>query len=285
MKTFLISILYLVGAPLVGGLLAGIDRKITSRMQARVGPPLIQPFYDVIKLFQKENLVVRRSQNLYIYFFFIFVLYTGWLFFTGGDLLLVIFALTLAGIFFVLGGFKASSPYSYVGSCRELIQMMAYEPAVLLSAIGMYMITGSFNVGDIVHYPKPLVMYLPGIFFGFIFILTMKFRKSPFDLSTSHHGHQEVVKGITTEFSGKALALIEIAHWYENVFVLGMVYLFFANNIVVGLVAAFVSFLMVILIDNTFARVKWQLALKSSWLVALTSSLGNLFLLFFVMRK
>lgn len=285
MKTFIISLIYLLGAPLVGGLLAGLDRKITSRMQSRVGPPLIQPFYDVLKLFQKENLVVRRSQNLYIYFFFIFVLYTGCLFFTGGDFLLVIFALTLAGIFFVLGGFKASSPYSHVGSCRELIQMMAYEPAILLSAIGMYMVTKSFNVGDIIQYPRPLAIYLPGLLFGFLFILAMKFRKSPFDLSTSHHGHQEIVKGITTEFSGKALAFIEIAHWYENVFVLGIVYLFFASNVFMGLFAAGAAFFLVILMDNTFARVRWQLALKSSWLVALTSCLGNLFLLFFVMRK
>lgn len=285
MKTLIISIIYLLCAPLIGGLLAGIDRKITARMQSRVGPPILQPFFDVIKLFEKENLVVRRSQNLYIYFFFIFVLYTGCLFFTGGDFLLVIFALTLAGIFFVLGGFKASSPYSYVGSHRELIQMMSYEPAVLLSAIGMYMVTRSFNVSDIVQYNRPLAIYLPGLLFGFLFILAMKFRKSPFDLSTSHHGHQEIVKGITTEFSGKALAFIEIAHWYENVFVLGVVYLFFASHVVVGVLAALVSFIMVILIDNTFARVKWQLALKSSWLVAFTCCLGNLFLLFFVMRK
>ena len=46
----------------------------------------------------------------------------------------------------------------------------------------------------------------------------------------SHHAHQEIVRGITTEFSGPALALIEITHWYENVLLLGMVYLFFGFN-------------------------------------------------------
>ncbi|MVD21715.1 NADH-quinone oxidoreductase subunit H, partial [Vibrio cholerae] len=68
---------------------------------------------------------------------------TGALFFAGSDLLLVIFALTLAAIFFVLAACKASSPYSFVGAQRELIQMMAYEPMVLLTAIGMYMVTKS----------------------------------------------------------------------------------------------------------------------------------------------
>ena len=61
-----------------------------------------------------------------------------------------------------------------------------------------------------------------------MFILTIKLRKSPFDLSTSHHAHQELVKGVTTEFSGMTLAFVEIAHWFENVLLLGIVYLFFA---------------------------------------------------------
>ena len=118
-------LIYLVAAPLIGGLLAGIDRRISARMQARLGPPLLQPFYDVAKLWSKERLVVRRSQNFYIVFFFVLTVFTGALFFCGSDLLLVFFALTLSGIFFVLGAFKASSPYSFVGASRELIQMMA----------------------------------------------------------------------------------------------------------------------------------------------------------------
>ena len=72
-------------------------------MQSRQGPPILQPFFDVLKLWQKENIVVRRSQNYYILFFLLLVVFTGALFFAGSDLLLVIFALTLAAIFFVLG--------------------------------------------------------------------------------------------------------------------------------------------------------------------------------------
>src|ERR1039458_2622000 len=89
--------------PLSGGLLSGLDRKISARMQSRRGPPLWQPFYDVRKLWHKENMVVRRSQDYYVFFFLILVIFTGGLFFAGSDLLLVVFALTLAAIFFVLG--------------------------------------------------------------------------------------------------------------------------------------------------------------------------------------
>jgi formate hydrogenlyase subunit 4 len=270
------GLLFVVLGPIVGGLLSGIDRKLTARMQGRIGPPLLQPFYDVGKLLQKDNLVVRRTQNLYMEFFFIMTVFTGALFFSGGDLLLVIFALTLAGVFFAFGGFKASSPYSFIGAQRETLQMMSYEPAVILVAVGMYMVTKSFQVSDIMAYPGPLIVKLPGFFLAFLFILAIKFRKSPFDLSTSHHAHQELVKGITTEFSGRTLALIEIAHWYEYVFVLGIGYLFFAWKIWVGLLVAFFLFELLIVVDNACARVRWQWMLAGSWLVALIAGGANI---------
>jgi ech hydrogenase subunit A len=271
---------YLVLAPLIGGLLAGIDRKLTARMQGRRGPPIRQAFYDVGKLWTKESIVVRRSQDFYIIFFFIFVVFTGALFFCGSNLLLVIFSLTLASIFFVLAAYKASSPYSFIGAERELIQMVAYEPMVLMSAVGMYMTTGSFRVDDIFLNPaNPLKLIL--IFIGFLYILEIKFRKSPFDLSTSHHAHQELVKGITTEFSGKMLALVEIAHWFENVVLFAWVGLFFAFNVWVGVAAMVAVFFFMIFVDNTFARMKWQLALKSAWAISLFLGLANLILLFF----
>ena len=282
MNPWISALLFVVAAPIVGGLLAGWDRRISARMQARQGPPILQPFYDVIKLMQKENIVVRRRQNLYITFFLLLVIFTGALFFAGLDLLLVIFALTLAAIFFVLGAYKASSPYSFVGAERELIQMMAYEPMVLLTAIGMYLVTKSFSVGAIASHQSLLVLTLPGVFLGFLYTLEIKFRKSPFDLSCSHHAHQELVKGITTEFSGRALAMIEIAHWYENVFLLGWVYLFFASIPALGVAMALFVFLFVILVDNVFARLKWQTALRSAWLVAVVLGFGNILILSFL---
>jgi formate hydrogenlyase subunit 4 len=272
-------LIYLVAAPVVGCLLAGWDRRISARMQSRQGPPILQPLYDVLKLWQKQNIVVQRSQNLYIGFFLLLVIFTGALFFGGSNLLLVIFALTLAAIFFVLGAYKASSPYSFIGAERELIQMMAYEPMVLLAAIGMYMVTKSFAVDDIAVHPKLLVLVLPGIFIGFLYTLEIKFRKSPFDLSCSHHAHQELVRGITTEFSGRTLAMIEIAHWYENVFLLGWVYLFFASMPVLGVAMSLLVFVFIILVDNVFARLKWQTAIKSAWVVAVVLGFGNIIVL------
>lgn len=277
---------YLVLAPLVGGLLAGMDRIVSARMQGRVGPPLLQPFYDVFKLREKENITVNNVQDFYVLCFFIFVLITGGFFFAGGDLLLVIFTLTLASVFLIVAAFSSNSPYSQIGAERELLQMMAYEPMVLLTAIGFYIAEGSFKISDIVTSGSMDLLPLIGVFLGFVFILTLKFRKSPFDLSMSHHAHQELVKGLTTEFSGKTLALIEMAHWYENVFLLGFVFLFFANGTVwgavIGVVVCLLAYFLEVFIDNSFARMKWQVAINSAWIVALVLGVINLFIVYLI---
>ena len=104
----------------------------------------------------------------------------------------------------------------------------------------------------------------------------------------SHHAHQELVKGLTTEFSGRTLALIEIAHWYETMFLLGLVFLFFANGTTlgygVGVGACLVVYFLEVFIDNSFARMKWQVTLKSSWMVTLVLGVLNAFILFEIQK-
>lgn len=275
-------------APVVGCLVAGIDRKLTARLQSRVGPPLLQPLYDVQKLLEKKGTAVSPFQAVFIWGFLVFTVVSGAIFFAGGDLLIAVFALAVGGVCLVLAAFTPNSPYSVIGAERELLQMMAYEPMVILAVLGFYLVTGTFDVGVIASGRTPagepllwhghaILWPLLPILAGFLYILTIKFRKSPFDLSTSHHGHQELVKGLTTEFSGRDLALVEIAHWYENVLLLGMVWLFFANfHWAVGVVAAAAAYLLEIWVDNANARLRWQFTVKSSWVVALACALALL---------
>lgn len=276
-------LLYILLAPFLGGLLQGIDRKITARMQGRQGPPLLQPFYDLYKLFSKQSLVVNKFQSFLICGFLIFNVFTGALFFWGGDLLLIFFALTLAEIFFIMSSCSANSPFSSMGAQRELMQAMTYEPMVLLVAIGFYVVTDTFSVTGIASSAHSGILYLPGIFIGFAFILTIKFRKSPFDLSMSHHAHQEMVKGMTTEISGNILGLTELAHWYENIFLLGVVALFILNknwwSIPIAIVVCLLIYFLEILIDNVFPRVKWKSMLKYAWLVTLIAGVTNFMVL------
>jgi ech hydrogenase subunit B len=254
-----------------------MDRVITARMQGRQGPPLLQPFYDVLKLIQKEAIEVNLMHRFYVYLSLIFVILTSVILLLGGDMLLAVFALTLSSVLFILGGYASNSPYSLVGSERELLQMMAYEPMVLLTGTGFYLADKSFFISDIINNNIPAIVYLPGMFIGFVYILTFKLRKSPFDFSMSHHGHQEIVQGITTEYSGKDLAVIEITHWYEQIIALVFIFLFFVtshiSSIIIGVIVCLLVYFLEILIDNGFARMKWNFALKSAWLV--TAVLGS----------
>ena len=283
MTSFIIAIVYLIGAPFAGALLEGLDRKVAARMQGRKGPSLFQPLYDIHKLFCKQSVVVNSVQDFLVCGFLVFVVFTGALFFWGGDILLVFFALTLAGIFFIMSACSANAPYSSMGAQRELMQMMAYEPMVLLTAIGFYIATGSFSVRQIAQAPVSAICYLPGFFVGFLFILTIKFRKSPFDISTSHHAHQEMVKGITTEMSGSALAIMNIAEYYEMIVLLGIFFLFFVNSTwwswIVAFVICLVLFLMETLWDNISARLKWKTVLYGCWAVTLVAGGVNILIL------
>ncbi len=271
-----IAIAYLVLAPFIGGLLAGFDRRISARLQGRMGPPLLQPFYDLRKLFTRSLAPVNRLQVPLVVSHLVFAVLTGFLIFWGGDILLIIFVLTLAGIFLVLAAYSTGSPYSAIGADRELIMMTAYEPMVILTLVGFFKVAGSFNFWDIAMIGKPTILLLPGLFIGFEYVLLMKLRKSPFDLSTSHHAHQELVMGLHADLGGPSLGLVELAHWYESVYLYGLVFLFFSWNPIAAVLGVVGSYLIVILIDNTTARVKWELALSSAWVVALVAGVGNL---------
>ena len=283
-KSIIGIVAFLVLGPFVGGILAGLDRKLSAKMQRRVGTPVLQPFYDVGKLFQKEKQTPTRFQDFYVILFVVFIIASGVLFFMGGDLLLVIFTLTIGAAFLIIAAYSSNSPYAEIGAERELLAMMAYEPMVLITVIGFYMYGGSFKVSEIMAADNMAFLPMIGIFFGWVFILTLKFRKSPFDLSMSHHAHQELVRGVTTEFVGRTMGWIEISHWYENVFLLGFVFLFFANGTawgwIIGIVVAILAYFFEVFIDNCFARMKWQFAFKSAWVVAVVLGMINLFVLY-----
>jgi ech hydrogenase subunit B len=147
---------------------------------------------------------------------------------------------------------------------------------LLFTAMGFYLFAKTFTLSEIASSGIPPIVFLPGIFIGFVFILTFKFRKSPFDISTSHHAHQELVKGLTTEFSGPALAIIEMTHWYESIFILGLMFLFFKQNIIAGLLISALTYVLLIIIDNISARLTWQWLLKTTWSLILGLSIINI---------
>lgn len=267
-------------APFFGALIAGIDRKITARMQGRIGPPVLQPFYDVIKLLHKEPIVVNRIQVVYAFLHLAFMVLSLIMLVLGQDSLMFLFVFAFSTLALVLGGMCVRSPYSRIGSQREIMLMVAYEPVLILLMIGMYLVNGSFLLAAPISAPRPLLFSLPLMFAALLVVLAIKLQKSPFDLATSHHAHQELVKGLTIEYSGPYLAILEIAHFYEIALLFYLIMLFWASSLWMGALLAVAAFFLMIVVDNAFARLTSLWTFHFMWSGALVLALTNVIWLY-----
>lgn len=197
---------------------------------------------------------------------------------------MILFIMAFSSIMLIMGAMSVRSPYSKIGAQREIVQIMAYEPVLILMVVGVFLSTGSFMIrplfSDMFGFGKPLLYDLPLVFIAFIYVLTIKLRKSPFDFSMSHHAHQELIKGITTEFSGPQLAVIELTHWYELVLFLGLITMFFAQPVWVGILIALVCYFFEIVIDNISARMTWKWMLQATWIVGIGVAMTNIIWLY-----
>ncbi len=279
-KSIIFVILALIFAPVAGGFLAGIDRRLTAWCQGRFGPPILQPFYDVFKLLGKDRQVVNTWQIFCAHIYLISSMLSLALFAMQSDLLMIFFVMTIGAVFMVIGALSTPSPYSQIGAQRELIQMLTYEPLLVIVFVGIYFVTGSFKISDIVAYDRPIFLILPLLYLVLTFALTIKLRKSPFDISACHHGHQEIVRGVLTEYSGPYLAILEIAHWYDIVLILAICSLFWTTSAIGMFFLLAITYLAEIVIDNITPRLTWKWMLTYVWAVGITLSLFNMALLY-----
>jgi ech hydrogenase subunit B len=269
MSPIVAGLIYLVLAPLAGGLLAGADRIISARMQGRVGPPLLQPFYDVAKLLGKSTRQVNPVAEPLLLGHVGFMALTGVLVVSGTDLLFTAFVFALAALCLVLAAGSVNSPYSFTGAERELIVLLATEPFFVLMLAAVCKVTGESSFAAVLASPARVALELPGVLLAFLFVATIKLRKSPFDISISHHPHQELVKGLTTDMSGRLIAWVELTHWYESVLLGLFMVLLFNWSVPLGVVAYLVAYLLEVIVDNSTSRARWQLVLRSAWAVTL----------------
>jgi ech hydrogenase subunit B len=251
-------------APLGVGLLIGADRKVSAAMQLRVGPPLLQPLYDLTKLLAKASPVTDRLVAALLVAHLVLAAGALALVLSGGDLLAAVLVLGAAQVLFILAAAAVESPYAQLGASRELVVLVAMEPLLVLVVIAYGVVAGSFSTATIAA-GSTLLLSLPTLGLTLAVLLSATLRKSPFDLGSSHHAHQELVKGSTTEMAGRWLALAELGHWYEAALILAVIVLAAARLPALAALLVGLTYVAVVVADNSLPRATWRMALAIAW--------------------
>ncbi|MCQ2356966.1 MAG: NADH-quinone oxidoreductase subunit H [Methanocorpusculum sp.] len=222
-----------------GLILAGIDRRVVARMQARVGPPLLQPVTDVRKLLAKQSIVpanaipwlfnampiVALASAIAILLYLPFGSAAPVL---GefGDVILVLYLLIIPSLALVVGGFASGSPYATVGAQREMVSMIAYELplAIAVMAVAWRLMAAGvaepFSMLTLMQTPVWSVVGPLGILALLILLVMMawvtpgELSKIPFD---SPEAETELAGGILVEYSGRNLGLFTLSQAVKTV--------------------------------------------------------------------
>jgi formate hydrogenlyase subunit 4 len=228
-QSIFLFVLQLILVLTVSPFVVGLIRKVKSRLQCRQGPSLIQPYFDLVKLFKKE--VVTSHNTSWIFTATPYILFSSTLtasllmpiflsqvpFNFVGDIITVVYLLALGTFFLMLAGLDAGSPFGGMGSSREAIVAVLTEPAMILSIFAVGLTSGSTNLSTIVHKmalsqgimsdPPPHLLALAALF-----IVTLaETGRVPVDNPATHLELTMIHEGMVLEYSGRYLALIEWA--------------------------------------------------------------------------
>jgi len=266
------------------GLAAGwLDRKVTARIQWRVGPPWHQNFTDIVKLLGKETILPQRAK-----FTFLLAPLVGLLSavlvatilgrsillplesFTG-DLIVILYLLVIPAIAIIIGASASRNPLASVGASREMKLVLAYELPFILSIIAVIIDSGGFiQMGQIlnhqINFNSNLVSFSGALaFIVAIFCMQAKLGLVPFDISEAE---QEIMAGTLIEYSGVPLAVFKLTKAVLlYTLPLLLISLFWAKDLgILALILKYVAILVVIiLIKNTNPRLRIDQAMRFFW--------------------
>ncbi len=218
---------------LTGMLLCGIDRKLVARMQKRIGPPVLQPFYDFFKLLGKEPIVPAPANRVVFLaaplvglaaqvVLQLFIPVFSFSAFRGvADVIVVLYLLLIPALSVILGAASSGSPYAGVGLSREMVTILAVElPLVLVllavaKTVGNAMGTGlCFSLSQIAEYQAAngslitRLSMLPAVA-AMLLIIPGETGNHPFDAAEAE---TEICEGMLAEYSGAPLAVYKLSH-------------------------------------------------------------------------
>ena len=228
----------------LGLALKGADRRVAARLQGRVGPPLAQPLFDLVKLGFKRTMVPDTAcQTVFLGTPLIGVtsmlLAAALIPIAGvyapdpkiGNLLVLLYLLAIPGVALMVAGSASGSPYGAIGFSREMALMLAYEGPIVLVVTAVALRTGlaeghwpTFSLTEIVHYQQAHGAFIldpvmwPAIA-AFAFFYPANLGIVPFDIPEAE---TEVLEGPLLEYSGPALALFKVMSALKAVVVLSL---------------------------------------------------------------
>jgi len=225
LKSFLLCLLNVALALVLSPLCEGIMRKLRAAIHSRKGPPISQPYWDLLKLLGKEDLRTTGGvlyailpaltlASVLLLATLISIGATAPLAFAG-DMIVVLYVAAMSGVLIMVAGFSSASPYASVGSSREMMMLLSVEPilAVALS-VGAFK-AGTLALGGIVDWQvqngPSISMAIGGV--AFLLALQAVAGKLPFDIAEAD---QEIMGGPLVEQSGPRLALFRWALWTKQ---------------------------------------------------------------------
>ncbi|HEU5334779.1 MAG TPA: complex I subunit 1 family protein, partial [Terriglobales bacterium] len=204
-------------------LLQGIMRRLTARIQSRQGPPLLQPYFDLLKLLGKEDIESGEApamQRFAAWLSLAAVLAVACMLPLGfaapmnaaGDVILLIYLLTLCGVSSLLAGLAAGSTYSLIGVSREMMAMIALEPLLAVALVVGALHAASLRLQPVLTGSVYLAAGIPwsGLIVAGVLLLSMQafVQRVPFDTAEAE---TELMGGPCMEYSGPKLALLQYA--------------------------------------------------------------------------
>lgn len=215
-------------------LMEGVRRKIVARMQNRIGPPVWQPIYDVLKLFQKGDSDTLAKDNPFFRTIPALTVLAGIVPFLlmpfnivsfQHDFIFLIYLLVLESALFVLAGFASNNPYSAIAGMRELILMVCYEMIFAIVILTIFIFEGVLTIAG---FDSLLLFWkLPIAFICFMALIAIEIRITPYDTTDAP---TEVLESIRNEYSGRDLAFLKIADALKTTFFAVMLLYFFIGN-------------------------------------------------------
>ena len=222
----LLCLLNIAVALLLAPLCEGIMRKLRAAIHSRIGPPITQPYWDLLKLLGKEDLRTTRGSvyaalpalslgsALLLAALIPLVGASAPLAFAG-DLIVVLYIATMGGVLIMLLGFASSSPYASIGSSREMMMLLSVEPILAVALIVGAFKAKTLALGGIVTWQiqngPSISMATAGL--AFFLALQAIAGKLPFDIAEAD---QEIMGGSLVEQSGPRLALLRWAMWVKQ---------------------------------------------------------------------